>query len=852
MGHEFDPAVDCIRGNQSAAVTAGGARRLAADEVMCLLGEGSDGTGEPALVALLALDLVVLCLVVAVNSSVAAAMLRRRRTLFSACPASRSNKPPTRSANSLSTSANPSTSNQLPSTSAKLPSISANSPPHQPTPLHISQLPSSSDQLPSNLPTAPQSLPNTLHVCQLPFLHFNSPPCQPLHISTPSTSANSLPLSPLNSPFCHIPSDPLHVCQLPSSSDNFPLILQTTIQFCQISSMSANSPHVFQHPSTSANSPPVRQPFKVTLLLVEGSHRFQTVILLTSHQGEPGSIPGRGTSRFSQVGIVPDDVAGSRVSKESPVSPTPCIPALHHSHLISPSSALETSLFVLSLCVADLAVAGSTSYYKAFAYFCPVQKSLSRRRTACVARFAFMVLSFLASGQSLVLLALDRYCAVVHALRYKQIVNSRQPLVNNPYLANPQLPVRLQGVLVILLAPEFSHVGFVPNNAAVQEVFSGISRPSHPLFSFRRCSILTSLQTHRLLKVTQISSLTHSTVVSLLHQGRSLTAGESSPPKQFVSRRRVYQHSQTKNEMGLSAYFALVPTSTNISPMELTKRGDKHSSAGTQEVATVRLACAAYPIFPLRSHPQHFKPTFRRKDSLMRSLSLLRSCLMVAGVWLLAVAIAGVLFVWNHWTPQRPCEEQFVMPQSYVAVTASMSHCLVFGSVSVIHLKIYLLVSRQSQGRSPLRSPSAQVLILITSCYLVCWAPFLLVFAVRQCLTGYSELVECLFRATFTLTTLNYIFNTFIFSWKNKVVRAAVLDLFRCSHHLDDPLRPFTMSIRWTDSGENEVRMEQRRISKAGETRYPQENPPTSGIVRQNPNSKNPGVTWLGIEPGPS
>ncbi|KAJ8887694.1 hypothetical protein PR048_013912 [Dryococelus australis] len=43
-------------------------------------------------------------------------------------------------------------------------------------------------------------------------------------------------------------------------------------------------------------------------------------ILLASHQGEPGSIPGRVTPPFSQVGIVPYDAAGRRVFSGSTVS----------------------------------------------------------------------------------------------------------------------------------------------------------------------------------------------------------------------------------------------------------------------------------------------------------------------------------------------------------------------------------------------------------------------------------------------------------------------------------------------------------------------------------------------------
>ncbi|KAJ8878707.1 hypothetical protein PR048_019292 [Dryococelus australis] len=80
---------------------------------------------------------------------------------------------------------------------------------------------------------------------------------------------------------------------------------------------------------------------KVVITLILGlSTQDWSIILITSHQGEPGSIPGRVTPGFSQVGIVPDDAAGRRVFTGIPRFPFSCIPALLYSDLIS----LETSL----------------------------------------------------------------------------------------------------------------------------------------------------------------------------------------------------------------------------------------------------------------------------------------------------------------------------------------------------------------------------------------------------------------------------------------------------------------------------------------------------------------------------
>ncbi|KAJ8874578.1 hypothetical protein PR048_025444 [Dryococelus australis] len=61
-------------------------------------------------------------------------------------------------------------------------------------------------------------------------------------------------------------------------------------------------------------------------------------------QSKQGSILGRVTPGFSHVGMVPDDASGRQVFSRFSRSPRSCIPALLHTHLISPSSALKTSL----------------------------------------------------------------------------------------------------------------------------------------------------------------------------------------------------------------------------------------------------------------------------------------------------------------------------------------------------------------------------------------------------------------------------------------------------------------------------------------------------------------------------
>ncbi|KAJ8898523.1 hypothetical protein PR048_003883 [Dryococelus australis] len=63
-----------------------------------------------------------------------------------------------------------------------------------------------------------------------------------------------------------------------------------------------------------------------------------TVSTLASHQGEPGSIPGRVTG-FSRVGIVPDDAVGQRISHFL----RPFIPVPLHTHFNHPRSLVRTA-----------------------------------------------------------------------------------------------------------------------------------------------------------------------------------------------------------------------------------------------------------------------------------------------------------------------------------------------------------------------------------------------------------------------------------------------------------------------------------------------------------------------------
>ncbi|KAJ8870266.1 hypothetical protein PR048_029287 [Dryococelus australis] len=69
------------------------------------------------------------------------------------------------------------------------------------------------------------------------------------------------------------------------------------------------------------------------------------VRLVASHLGEPGYIPGVFDPGSSRVGIAPDDATGRWVFSGISRFSRPSIPALLHTHLTLPSSAVKTSMF---------------------------------------------------------------------------------------------------------------------------------------------------------------------------------------------------------------------------------------------------------------------------------------------------------------------------------------------------------------------------------------------------------------------------------------------------------------------------------------------------------------------------
>ncbi|KAJ8876213.1 hypothetical protein PR048_024123 [Dryococelus australis] len=110
-----------------------------------------------------------------------------------------------------------------------------------------------------------------------------------------------------------------------------------------------NLPNLYPPPATChTRQPAVTSRAKLQPIVEHRSSSMsrggEVVRLLASHLGELNSIPGGVVPGFSYVGVVQDDAAGQRVFSGISHFPRPCILALLHTHLTSPSPALKTSI----------------------------------------------------------------------------------------------------------------------------------------------------------------------------------------------------------------------------------------------------------------------------------------------------------------------------------------------------------------------------------------------------------------------------------------------------------------------------------------------------------------------------
>ncbi|KAJ8867571.1 hypothetical protein PR048_031373 [Dryococelus australis] len=187
----------------------------------------------------------------------------------------------------------------------------------------------------------------------------------------------------------------------------------------------------------------------------------QTVRLLASHQGEPGSIPGRATPGFPQVGIVPDDAAGRRVFSGSSISP----------YLIFRCCSIRNSFHPLKTEISGVCKRRRRRDER--------DEERERERDKPRPADSFSVAFSLDKTAPYHYSLLTIFSAVLEGARISDGQAGRlRRVLQSLMLLAPALGLkpRLHSTLDPVTHISFSHVGFVPDDAADRRIFSGISR----------------------------------------------------------------------------------------------------------------------------------------------------------------------------------------------------------------------------------------------------------------------------------------------------------------------------------------------------------------------------------------
>ncbi|KAJ8889298.1 hypothetical protein PR048_008796 [Dryococelus australis] len=260
----------------------------------------------------------------------------------------------------------------------------------------------------------------------------------------------------------------------------------------------------------------------------------QPVTTLASHLGEPSSILGGVAHGFSRVRIVPDDAAGWRIFSEISRFPRPCIPGLLRIYITSPSKALETSILDKSTeagwrgscfnvgvhigyailetaLVSDWLLHAAEGTYPTASWRVGLLRSrLANAVHGALREHCMPVQSFVRSGDG-ALVARASVTLIATALlgqKEKEKNYAGGPAVRIPrFDSNSEKKPRIDYITAIahfkigateaerlarspstkknkvhssLGTPGFAHVGFVPDDAADRQIFSGITSFPRP------------------------------------------------------------------------------------------------------------------------------------------------------------------------------------------------------------------------------------------------------------------------------------------------------------------------------------------------------------------------------------
>ncbi|KAJ1531493.1 hypothetical protein ONE63_000168 [Megalurothrips usitatus] len=157
-------------------------------------------------------------------------------------------------------------------------------------------------------------------------------------------------------------------------------------------------------------------------------------------------------------------------------------------------------------------------------------------------------------------------------------------------------------------------------------------------------------------------------------------------------------------------------------------------------------------------------------------------CLILVG-WCTPLCGSAALFFVNEWRPDVPvCDEHHIVPQ-FLIWFALPSNVFVLLAISVAHWRVHQevkaftrrcadpdFVASSASRRSYGCRKSAQVLLRMTTTFIVCWTPLDLML-VTMVVVGPKLWLLVLFEATFLLGMTSFLLNPFMYVWQTEAIR---------------------------------------------------------------------------------
>ncbi|KAK7865965.1 hypothetical protein R5R35_012909 [Gryllus longicercus] len=164
-----------------------------------------------------------------------------------------------------------------------------------------------------------------------------------------------------------------------------------------------------------------------------------------------------------------------------------------------------------------------------------------------------------------------------------------------------------------------------------------------------------------------------------------------------------------------------------------------------------------------------------------------RSLALIAGIWVVALSGAMLLFAWNTFDKVgNRCSEDTVLPLAYTLFVGVFGQVVILGTITWAHWAVHRIVLQLrsrggnsneahggvfAQGEERVSTRASRVLALILGVYVASWAPFMIVLIVRTCKVHVPPTVM---ETASSIVNFNYLVNPFIYAYNNRPIQKAI------------------------------------------------------------------------------